>query len=84
MKTKKMNFKILSSTPVLFLMLLSMVFLNSCANTEEKEVVLLTDEDAVEVLESALMDGSEGISNEVEDAALVAKNYSGENASIRF
>ncbi|MEM6379763.1 MAG: hypothetical protein AAF705_16285, partial [Bacteroidota bacterium] len=82
MKTKKLSFKTLTAVRALSLMLLSTLLFTSCDNTEEKEISLITEEDAVEVLESALMDGSEGISNEAQDAALVAKNYSGENANI--
>ena len=76
-----MNFKSLSFTPVLSVFLLSILFLSSCDNTEEKEIQLITEEDAVEVVESALMYGSEGISDEAKDASEVAKDYS-EAASI--
>ena len=49
----------------------------SCENVEDQEELsLITPEDAVEVVESIFIDGSEGIINEIEDAAKIAANYS--------
>ena len=56
------------------LLLTSVFFFASCENTED-DVTLITEEDAVEVLESSLINGSGGITNEIEEAAFVVEVY---------
>ncbi len=57
-----------------FVLLLAFGMFSAC-NKEEEQVTTVSEEDAVEVIENALVVESEGLTAEIEDAAQVADEY---------
>lgn len=70
-----MNLKtiILGSTLLFF----AALAFTSCDNASDTETLnLITEDNAIEVIESVFLDGTEGVTNEIEDAASIARTVS--------